>query len=268
MLEQEAVKIFPIVFLLFCNLKIPKQGIKLQIFFLNGLWRLLKNSHLPVKLHSNAPRVILQERTNIGWLVRKGWFIQFDFRLQRSYWRESIFLLVWPSDLSKVCKVVMLKSCLFFLSHPKLWAPYKDLNIFKTPFAFSRFLFWKGDHLLVLRVLEIKGSLGLRFGVPFCCEHFGLCCESFAFAVNFLICVVNILVCAVSYLLLLWISWFVMWVICHCCEYFGLCCELFVIAVNILVCDASNLLLLWQLWATVHKSNQNVFHRYKYFLVF
>ena len=28
--------------LLFCNLKIPKQGIKMQIFFLNGLWRLKK----------------------------------------------------------------------------------------------------------------------------------------------------------------------------------------------------------------------------------
>ena len=29
-------------FLLFCNLKIPKQGIKMQIFFLNGLWKLKK----------------------------------------------------------------------------------------------------------------------------------------------------------------------------------------------------------------------------------
>ena len=27
----------------------------MQIFFLNGLWRLLKNGHLPVKLHSSAP---------------------------------------------------------------------------------------------------------------------------------------------------------------------------------------------------------------------
>ena len=54
--EQKAI-VFPIVFLLFCDLKIPKQGIKLQFFFLNGLWRLLKNGHLPVKLHSNAPRV-------------------------------------------------------------------------------------------------------------------------------------------------------------------------------------------------------------------
>ena len=47
--------LFPIVFLLFCNLKIPKQDTKMQIFFLNGLWRLLKNGHLPVKLHSIAP---------------------------------------------------------------------------------------------------------------------------------------------------------------------------------------------------------------------
>ena len=28
---------------------------KCQFFFLNGLWRLLKNGHLPVKLHSSAP---------------------------------------------------------------------------------------------------------------------------------------------------------------------------------------------------------------------
>ena len=55
---------FPIVFennrlllsLLFCNLKIPKQGVEMQTFFLNGLWKFLKNGHLPVKLHSSAPR--------------------------------------------------------------------------------------------------------------------------------------------------------------------------------------------------------------------
>ena len=46
---------FPYCLLLFCNLKIPKQGIKMQFFFLNGLFRLLKNGHLPVKLHSSAP---------------------------------------------------------------------------------------------------------------------------------------------------------------------------------------------------------------------
>ena len=27
----------------------------MQIFFLNRLWRLLKNGHLPIKLHSSAP---------------------------------------------------------------------------------------------------------------------------------------------------------------------------------------------------------------------
>ena len=27
----------------------------MQIFFLNGLWRFLKNGHLPVKLHSSSP---------------------------------------------------------------------------------------------------------------------------------------------------------------------------------------------------------------------
>ena len=43
---------------IFCYLIIPKLGIKVQIFFLNGLWRFLKNRHLPVKLHSSAPQVI------------------------------------------------------------------------------------------------------------------------------------------------------------------------------------------------------------------
>ena len=52
--EQEAI-VFLIVFLLFYNLTIPKQGIKMQIFFLNGLWKLFKNRHLPVKLHSSVP---------------------------------------------------------------------------------------------------------------------------------------------------------------------------------------------------------------------
>ena len=47
---------FPYCFPIVCNLKIPKQGIKMQIFFLNGFWRLLKSGHLPVKLHSSAPR--------------------------------------------------------------------------------------------------------------------------------------------------------------------------------------------------------------------
>ena len=55
--EQYAI-VFPIVFLLLYNLKIPKQGINMQIFFLNGLWRSLKNGHLPFKLHSSAPQGI------------------------------------------------------------------------------------------------------------------------------------------------------------------------------------------------------------------
>ena len=46
---------FPYCFGIFRNLIIPKQGIEMQIFFLNGLWRFLKNGHLPVKLHSSAP---------------------------------------------------------------------------------------------------------------------------------------------------------------------------------------------------------------------
>ena len=29
----------------------------MQFFFLKGLWRLLKDGHLPVKLHSSVPRV-------------------------------------------------------------------------------------------------------------------------------------------------------------------------------------------------------------------
>ena len=45
---------FHIVFGNFSNLIIPKSGIKIQFFFLNRLWRFLKNGHFPVKLHSSA----------------------------------------------------------------------------------------------------------------------------------------------------------------------------------------------------------------------
>ena len=44
--EQKAI-VFPIVFLLFFNLKIPKQGNKMQFFFLNRLRRLLKMGTSP-----------------------------------------------------------------------------------------------------------------------------------------------------------------------------------------------------------------------------
>ena len=46
---------FQYCFGIFCNLIIPKQGIENRIFSLNGLWRFLKNGHLPVKLHLSAP---------------------------------------------------------------------------------------------------------------------------------------------------------------------------------------------------------------------
>ena len=45
---------YAIVSLLFCNLKIPKQGIKMQIFP-KRVVETLKNGDLPVKLHSSAP---------------------------------------------------------------------------------------------------------------------------------------------------------------------------------------------------------------------
>ena len=54
-LKNNRLSFSHIVFLLFCNLKIPKQGIKMQFFFLNGLWKLLKNGHLPVKLTFKCP---------------------------------------------------------------------------------------------------------------------------------------------------------------------------------------------------------------------
>ena len=44
--EQKAI-VYKNNKLLFCNLKIPKQGIKMQIFFPNGLWRLLKMDTSP-----------------------------------------------------------------------------------------------------------------------------------------------------------------------------------------------------------------------------
>ena len=33
----------------------------MQIFFQNWLWRSLKNGHLPLKLHSSAPLVVIKE---------------------------------------------------------------------------------------------------------------------------------------------------------------------------------------------------------------
>ena len=47
--------LFSLLFWNFCNVIIPKQGTEMHIFFLNGLWRFLKNGHLPVKLHSSVP---------------------------------------------------------------------------------------------------------------------------------------------------------------------------------------------------------------------
>ena len=47
--------VFPIVFLLFCDLKIPKQGIKMQIFYLNGLCRLLKKWAPPFQVTFKCP---------------------------------------------------------------------------------------------------------------------------------------------------------------------------------------------------------------------
>ena len=41
--------------LLFCDLKIPKQVIEMQNFFLNRLSRFLKNGHLPIMLYLSAP---------------------------------------------------------------------------------------------------------------------------------------------------------------------------------------------------------------------
>ena len=50
---------FAIVFnnnkLLFCNLKIPKQGIEMQLFFPKRVEEILKNGHVPVKLHPSTP---------------------------------------------------------------------------------------------------------------------------------------------------------------------------------------------------------------------
>ena len=38
----------------------------------------------PHQVTNAPPQVILQERTNIGWLVHKGWFIRFDFQIELS----------------------------------------------------------------------------------------------------------------------------------------------------------------------------------------
>ena len=124
-------------------------------------------------------------------------FIRFDlgtrlllkFKELKLLTQINISTSMTPKHLAKVCNVVMLKSYLFFP------CPAGTLSsIYLWPFVL-RFLILKGDDLLVLRVLKIQVSKGLRVWFSFCCEHFGLCCESFVFAVN-------ILVCTVSYLLL------------------------------------------------------------------
>ena len=63
--------------LLFCNLKIPKQGIEMQIFFMNGLWKFLQIGHLPVKLHSSAPPGVWSDNSDKLKLSRKDAITQF-----------------------------------------------------------------------------------------------------------------------------------------------------------------------------------------------
>ena len=51
--EQWAI-VLPVVFVLFCNLKILKQGIELQIFP-NALWRFLKKGEPPRQVAFKCP---------------------------------------------------------------------------------------------------------------------------------------------------------------------------------------------------------------------
>ena len=78
---------FPIVYVMFCNLIIPKQGIEMQILFLNGLWRFLKNGHLPDKLHSSAPRV---------WLIQLGFRNYFILKHYRFLTTSMLLGLLRP----------------------------------------------------------------------------------------------------------------------------------------------------------------------------
>ena len=85
---------FPIVFGIFCNLIIPKQGIEMQIFFLKGFWRFLKNGHLPVKLHwSTSPPGVLMPACSQDMLILHG-----QQRGNLSTWLLTTFRTGWSTD--------------------------------------------------------------------------------------------------------------------------------------------------------------------------
>ena len=206
-------------------------------------------SVIPINLNKNREQWkvsflydFFSDQTIIVWGMAVG-LIRFDLRIRLSLKFKELKLLtrvnistrMTPKHLAKVCKVVMLKSYLFFP------CPSGTLSsIFLWPFVLKFYNFEKGWPLGLKGprdpgVQRSKGPVFLLLWtfwfvlwvICFCCEYLGWCCELFVIAVN-------ILVCAVSYLLL-WISWFVL-------------CELFGIAVNILVCAVSYLLLLWTFW--------------------
>ena len=140
-------------------------------------------------------------------------------------------------QLARACTVAMLKSCLVSFLGP---SGNFDLNMFMTPFAWSRILFmckgmmtsWCCSRCWGSLVYDLKGPV---FKIP-------LPPAGWAKVIT---------------LLLLWTSLFVLWVICYCYEYFGLCCELFVIAVIILVCAVTIFTpynvgsVLWRLFSTL-----------------
>ena len=55
LLFSRTIGCFLYCFLIVMESKNSQTGYRNTIFFPNGLWRFLKNGHLPVKLHSSAP---------------------------------------------------------------------------------------------------------------------------------------------------------------------------------------------------------------------
>ena len=106
--------------LLFCNLEIPKQGIEMQLFFLNGLWKFLKNGHLPVKLHSSAPPGP-KSKSQIHGLLNRHFVLTNrlnhelpDCETGFHFWVTQLRFQVWVMPRSGNC------GCLQFWDNPKV----------------------------------------------------------------------------------------------------------------------------------------------------
>ena len=74
--QEQQIIVLPILFGIFCNLIIPKQGIEMQIFFPNGLWRFLKNWASPhqVTFKCSPPKLQIVQCTSVKILTQPTQF--------------------------------------------------------------------------------------------------------------------------------------------------------------------------------------------------